>query len=217
MSRKRVEHFATTLKIKGLGPAAVEKLGLQNPIEIYDMTVEDIKDGLGSERLAIKLFEEIEQSKSKKLNDLLPALGIPLIGKTATEKLSKVCTDINSITDQSCTEAGLGPKATNNLLDWLDNNDWYLLLPHRLVFSEKEVAKSSQGIICITGKLVSFKTKAEAQTKLEELGYVVKSTITKDVTILVNESGVETAKTQKARESGVIIVSNLNDFIMENK
>lgn len=217
MSQKRVEHFASTLKIKGLGPAAVEKLELSSPLDIYNLSLQDITDGLNSEKLAAKLFEEIEQSKSKQLNDLLPALGIPLIGKTATEKLSKVCTDIESITDQTCTEAGLGPKATENLMTWLNENDWYLFLPHDLSFgSTKVVNQASKGVVCITGKLVSFRKKAEAQVELEKLGYSVKSTITKDVTILVNESGVETAKTQKARDSGVIIITDLNAFIMEN-
>ena len=216
VSRKRVEHFATTLKIKGLGPAAVEKLELTDVLGIYSISLEEITEGLGSEKLAIKLFEEIEQSKAKKLNDVLPALGIPLIGKTATDKLSKVCTNIESITEQTCKEAGLGPKATENLINWLEEHDWYLFLPHDLSF-ESIKSTSSLGVVCITGKLTSFKTKAEAQVELEKLGYVVKSSITKDVTILVNESGKETTKTQKARESGVIVITNLNQFIMENK
>ena len=217
MSRKRVEHFATTLKIKGLGPAAVEKLELSSPLDIYNLSLEEISEGLNSEKLAAKLFDEIEQSKSKKLDDLLPALGIPLIGKTATDKLSKVCTDIESVTQHSCAEAGLGPKATENLINWLHDNDWYLFLPHDLSFgSTKTSNQANKGIVCITGKLNSFKTKAEAQVELERLGYIVKSSITKDVTILVNESGKETTKTLKARESGVIVITDLTKFITEN-
>ena len=217
MSRKRVEHFATTLKIKGLGPAAVEKLELSSPLDIYNLSLEDISEGLNSEKLAAKLFDEIEQSKSKRLNDLLPALGIPLIGKTATDKLSKVCSDIDSIQVETCIEAGLGPKATENLMDWLIDNDWYLFLPHDLSFgSIQTTSQANKGVVCITGKLNSYKTKAEAQVELERLGYVVKSSITKDVTILVNESGKETTKTQKARESGVIVITDLNLFITEN-
>lgn len=217
MSRKRVEHFATTLKIKGLGPAAIEKLELSSPLDIYNLTLEDISEGLNSEKLAAKLFDEIEQSKSKQLNDVLPALGIPLIGKTATDKLAKICTDIESITEQTCSDAGLGPKATENLINWLEDNDWYLFLPHDLSFgSTKTISQANKGVVCITGKLNSFKTKAEAQVELERLGFIVKSSITKDVTILVNESGKETTKTQKARESGVIVITDLNQFITEN-
>jgi NAD-dependent DNA ligase len=217
MSRKRVEHFASTLKIKGLGPAAVEKLQLSSPLDIYNLSLEEISEGLNSEKLAAKLFDEIEQSKSKQLDDVLPALGIPLIGKTATDKLSVVCTDIESITDETCSQAGLGPKATESLMDWLNDNDWYLFLPHNLSFgSTKTISQANKGIVCITGKLNSFKTKAEAQVELEQLGFTVKSSITKDVTILVNESGKETTKTQKARESGVTVITDLKQFITEN-
>ena len=73
----------------------------------------------------------------------------------------------------------------------------------------------STGVVCISGKLKSFKTKAQATEALEQHGYTVKSSVTKDVTILVNESGVESQKTTKARESGVTIVENLLDFLGE--
>jgi NAD-dependent DNA ligase len=215
VSQKRVEHFATTLKIKGLGPAAIEKLELSSPVDIYTLSEQEIAEGLSSEKLAEKLFDEIQKSKSRKLNDVLPALGIPLIGKTATDKLAKICSDIESITESSCKEAGLGPKATENLLTWLTDNDWYLFLPQELVF-ESTNSEAVRGVVCITGKLTSFKTKSEAQVELERLGYIVKSSLTKEVTILVNESGVETAKTQKARQAGVLVVENLKDFITEN-
>jgi NAD-dependent DNA ligase len=215
MSRKRVEHFASTLKIKGLGPSAIEKLELAHPIDIYNIDVEEMSVALNSEKVATKLFEEIEQSKSKKLNDVLPALGIPLIGQTATNKLSLVCSSIEDIQANTCKEAGLGPKATENILTWLEENDWYLLLPQNLEF-ESTKSLGQKGVVCITGKLVSYKTKSEAQVELERLGYTVKSSVTKDVTILVNESGKETTKTQKARQSGVLIVENLRQFITEN-
>lgn len=217
MSQKRVAHFATTLKIKGLGPAAIEKLELSHPLDIYSLTLEDITKALNSEKVASKLFAEIEQSKSKKLNDVLPALGIPLIGQTATNKLALVCSSIEDIDEAICKQAGLGPKALESLLNWLEENDWYLLLPQNLIFeSTKSLGQQVKGTVCITGKLVSYKTKSEAQVELERLGYTVKSTVTKDVTILVNESGKETTKTQKARESGVLIVENLKQFITEN-
>jgi NAD-dependent DNA ligase len=64
--------------------------------------------------------------------------------------------------------------------------------------------------------LSSYKTKAEATTVLNELGYEVKSSVTKDVTILVNESGIESAKVKKARESGVTIITNLSDLLETN-
>ena len=43
----------------------------------------------------------------------------------------------------------------------------------------------------------------------------MKSSVTMDVTHLVNESGIESAKTQKARDSGIIVVTHLKDLIGE--
>ena len=59
------------------------------------------------------------------------------------------------------------------------------------------------------------KRKPRLIDKLQELGYVVKTSLTKDVTILVNESGIESAKTKKARDAGVQIITNLLEFIGE--
>lgn len=213
--RKKIEHFASTLKIKGLGPSTIAKLHLTSILDIYTITLQELIDGLGSEKLAVKLYEEITLSKSRSLNAVLPAFGIPLIGKTATDKLSKVCEDIFDITAETCKEAGLGEKATDNLIYWLDTEDEYLYLPFEFKFDAANSTSNSNstGVICISGKLNSFSTKQEAQVELEKLGFVVKSSITKDVTILVNESGRETSKTQKARESGILIVTDLKKFI----
>ena len=75
--------------------------------------------------------------------------------------------------------------------------------------------KEIVGVVCISGKLKSYKTKAEAAQVLSKHGYTIKDSVTKDVTILVNEGGIESQKTQKARESGVTIVENLVDFLGE--
>ena len=89
------------------------------------------------------------------------------------------------------------------------------LLPFSFKFEKTTQPTTTHGTVCISGKLTSYKTKAEAQHKLQELGYVVKTSLTKDVTILVNESGIESAKTKKARDAGVQIITNLLEFIGE--
>lgn len=213
--QKRVEHFAKTLKIKGLGPAAIEKLDINRIEQIYELDIPYITLCLNSAKLAVKLFTEIKNSANEPLNTVLPAFGISLVGKTASDKLSKVCDSIFEINEETCKEAGLGEKATNNLLHWIENKfDDYCHLPFSFEF-EKASSTGNKGTVCISGKLSSFKTKAEATKVLEELGYKVKDSLTKDVTILVNESGRETDKTLKARSSGITIVNNLKDFIGE--
>jgi len=217
---KAVEHFAKTMKIKGLGPAAIEKLDLSDITEIYLLEEEDIAAALSSEKLASKLFAEIQNSKQAPANFVLPALGIPLIGKTATEKLSTVVDNILDIDTDSCTKAGLGPKATENLMSWIEEYGESILyffsnLPMNLSFVKKQQSSVKQGVVCISGKLTSFRTKADAVSQLEKAGYIVKSSLTKDVTHLINESGIESAKTKQARDSGVTIVTNILEFLGE--
>lgn len=211
-SFKQIEHFSKTLKIKGLGPSTIEKLGLSSIDDIYEITEEFAAMQLKSEKLAGKLIEEIERSKSEPLNTVLPAFGIPLVGKTASDKLSNVVSCIEDIDAQACKSAGLGPKATENLLNWLEHNEIYHL-PFSFEFSNKQQGPRTSEVVCISGKLKSFPTKAAATEALESLGFTVKSSLTKDVTILVNESGVETAKTKKAVDDGVTIVSNLKEYL----
>lgn len=213
-SQKKIEHFAKTLKIKGLGPAAIEKLELDNPGDLYYLTIIDIEEALGSKKLAEKLFAEIQNSRKAPLNMVLPALSIRLIGRTATEKLSKICNGLYEVDEEVCSDAGLGPAATQSLLEYLENGLPYAL-PQSMLF-EKPVQKDIAGIVCISGKLKSFKTKAEATKVLEQHGYTVKSSVTKDVTVLVNESGIESQKTIKARNDGLLIVENLLEFLGEN-
>lgn len=206
---KNVEHFASTLKIKGLGPSTIRKLDIRTPSEIY--CLDDLDALLGSSKVAEKLAIEIEKSKKAPLNLVLPALGIPLIGQTAADKLAMVADRLEDIDEKICKEAGLGEKATNNLMDYLEEFD-----TSSLPFSYEFAKKSSQnGVVCITGKLTSYKNKAEATAILEAKGYTVKTSVTKDVTILVNEGGQESAKTVKARESGVTIVNNLREYLGE--
>ena len=212
---KLIEHFAKTLKIKGLGPATVLKMEIMSLEELYSLSTKEIVARIGSERLAVKLVDELERSKNAPLNILLPAFSIPLIGKTASEKLSKVCIDIEEIDYETCREAGLGEKSTANLLKWIDEDFYQVsLLPFSFKFESKPT-NTSVNTVCITGKLISYKTKAEAHAALEAVGLNVKSSLTKDVTILVNESGIESAKTKKAREAGVQIVTNLKTLTGE--
>lgn len=214
---KRIEHFAKTLRIKGLGPATITKLKLTDISDLYLYDKDSIADALNSDKLAEKLFYEIENSKKAPLNLLLPGFSIELIGKTAAEKLASTCKNIYDITEQSCRQAGLGPKARENLMNWLEH-EFPLLesLPFSFEFAQLRTRPSTvKGVVCISGRLKSFKTKAEAAKALEEKGYEVKSSLTKQVTILVNESGIESAKTKKASASGVLIVNNLKDLIGE--
>jgi len=212
---KKIEHFASTLKIKGLGPRTVEKLKLIDYFDLYEMPLETMIEALQSEKLGVKLYRETQASKNVDLVQLLPAFSIKLIGRSASAKLCAVINHIDDITEDTCSQAGLGPAATQNLLDWFyeEYTNGLDRLPFSWKTKEKPKAEVIQGIVCISGKLKSYKTKAAATEVLEKMGYLVKSSLTKDVNILVNESGIESAKTRAAQDRGVKIITNLKEII----
>lgn len=219
-NKKAIEHWAKTMKIKGLGPQSIEKLELCTIPEIYELEEEDLVVALGSQKLAEKLYHEIEKSKLAPLEMVLPAFGIPLIGNSATQKLCSVLATLNELTFEKAKQAGLGPKATENLMKWF--NEKYLteyvdVLPFSFRPNKRvgEQLILNKGVVCITGKLKSVKSKAEAENLLKKVGYQVKPSITKEVTVLLNESGIESAKTQKAREAGLRVITNLRELIGE--
>ena len=215
---KKLESFSSTLKIKGLGPSIISKLGVESLPELYELTVSDIQDKIHSEKLAEKLYDELEKSKSSKLVDILPAFSIPLIGRSASQKLCDTISHIEDISENSCTEAGIGPKASANLVNFMETefypNRYIDTLPfnwNNKISKKKEVT----GVVCISGKLKSYPTKAHATKVLESYGFVVKSSLTKECTHLINESGIESAKTQTARDRGVLIITNIKHLLEE--
>ena len=211
---KVVEHFARTLKIKGLGPKSIEKLGLESISDIYSMDRSFMITRLGSTLVSDKLLQQIQESKKAGLQELLPAFSIPLFGRTASDKLCKKISSVNQISRVACSSAGLGPKTTENLLRWYET---YKTSYHTLPFSWKAVKTTELSTdgpeVVITGKLVSFKTKEIAKSILQKNGFTVKNNVTKSTQFLVNESGIPSAKTKKAESEGISIVTNLNDLL----
>lgn len=210
-TEKQVEHFCKTIKIKGLGSSTLKEACINS---IYDIYTVNLFDVLKSEKVAAKVTEEISLSGKKSLNEVLPALGIPLIGKSVAGKLSNVCLSIFDINEETCKKAGLGEKTTNNLLNWLSVNldDLVTKLPFDFLFKKEQGKK-----ICLTGRLKSFKTKSEAEKELVSLGFLVVPRITADVQFAVNETGASTEKTKQAEKLGITVIEDLLQFIGEYK
>ena len=216
---KIVEGFAKTLRIKGLGPKTIETLDLEYIEDIYMLTEERIKEKVGSEKIASKLINEIELSKNANLQELLPAFAIPLFGSTASQKLCDKISHVEEISEKRCSEAGLGPKVTTNICSWYETayKNRYKRLPFTWkadIFEGIPIVDINE-VVCITGRLKSYRTKADAKKVLEKYGFRVKDTLTKDVTILVNESGIESSKTKAAESKGIRITTNLTQLIGE--
>jgi len=216
-SSKKLEHFAKTLKIKGLGPKTIEKLPLTSIPDIYSMSKEEIISEIG-EKLGTKLYDQIEISKSADLTTLLPAFSISLIGSSASKKLTKVVTNISDITYEKCVDAGLGPKSCTNLLDWYHDEfcDNLEYLPFSFEAEVQEEMPSIGKTVCITGKLNDFKNRNLAKEFLESFGFTVTTSVTKKTDYLVDEEGRKSSKSTKAESLGIPILT-IKEILKENK
>jgi NAD-dependent DNA ligase len=214
---KKLEHFCKTLGIKGMGAKTLEKLQLTDITEIYYLELDQIIESLGSKKLAVKLLDEINRSRNSDLATILPAFSIALVGNTAAQKISKVVHSIDEITQERCREAGLGEKVTNNLISWLETDfqEMREFLPFSFTVDNKPVANVIGKTVCITGKLASFKTKAEATKALENMGFKVTESVTKQTNYLVDEDNKGSSKRTKADQLGITIIENLSQFLQE--
>jgi DNA ligase (NAD+) len=142
-----------------------------------------------------------------------------LVGSTASKKLCEVVTSVDEISYDTCKQAGLGDKVTQNLVSWLETDfqEMREFLPFSFKSQKNSNTNTNQKTICITGKLSSYKTKAEAYKLLEEAGYTPVESVTKTTNYLVDEEDKGSSKRKKAESLGITIITNLNTFLKENK
>jgi len=212
-STKKVEAFVKKLRIKGLGPASISKLGFVQPIEIYQTQIDTYIEVLG-EKIGQKVFKEVENSTLTTFATFLSALSIPLIGDTASKKIAiNGFVSIIDILDILNVD-NIGPKANSNLYKYLEENEEMVATLEEyftfgIVVPKEVVAK---GNVCITGKLNDFSNRAKAKEFLEEQGYTVTNTISGKTDYLVDEEGRVSSKSKKAESLGIPIVS-IEDLI----
>jgi DNA ligase (NAD+) len=213
---KKIEHFCKVLQIKGFGPRTIEKLNLADITEIFYLDRDDVVLALG-EKVADKLLDEIERAKSADLATVVASFSIPLVGMTASTKIALVVNSLEEINQETCKLAGLGEKVTQNLVSWIGSE--YPEMKEFLPFSFKTKVKPDNADskrVCITGKLKSFKKKADAEQSLSAAGYTLVDSVTKTTDYLVDEEGKMSSKREKAVQYGITIITDLNDLLKEN-
>ncbi len=210
---KKIEHFCKTLKIKGMGPATIAKLQLEDITQVFYLDKDEVVQAIG-EKVAVKLLQEIEQSKNSDFATVLSAMSITLIGSVAASKLAEVVNGFEDITPEKCKEAGLGDKATEYLQEWLyyEYKELKEFLPFKFEQKSNVVAVLGK-LVCITGKLVNFKTKKEAAEALSAKGYTVTDSLTKAVNFLVDEEDKSSTKRKQADKYGIAIITDLREFL----
>ena len=213
---KKLENFCKVLSIKGFGPRTIEKLNLADITELFYLDHELVIAALG-EKTAVKLLDEIERAKSADLATVLAAFSIPLVGGTASKKITTVVSQISEITQETCKQAGLGAKVTENLLNWIatDYQEMKEFLPFTFTSGKQNTVNTDSERVCITGKLKSFKKKADAESSLSAAGFTLVDSVTKTTDYLVDEEGKTSAKREKAVQYGITIITDINVLLKE--
>ncbi|MBQ0045290.1 MAG: hypothetical protein KBS35_00155, partial [Mycoplasma sp.] len=228
----KLTHFVSknAINIDGLSEATIEKfieLGwLNNFKDIYSL--KDYKnkmyslDGFG-EKSVNKLLENIEKSRDTELSRFLAALSIPLIGKTASKEISKMCdgsydkfiTLINLNINEFSKIDGFGDVMLESLKTWWkENNEDICLLSKEFNFIENNTMSANSSSLlkdmtfCITGSLEYYKNRDELKELIESMGGKVTGSVTSKTTYLINnDTNSTSSKNKKARELSIPILN----------
>lgn len=206
--KRRVEHFADAIGIRGLGPSTVNVLvdsGLvKTPAGLYRLRREALLElsGVG-ERSADELLVEIEANRQPKWAALIYALGIPGIGQRRAEDLARafpaaaVLVTAKEWILQAPLEAGgagLGPETARAAAEFLREPRIAELLRELEELGVSPEMRDADGnggsgaftgeVVVLTGALQGW-TRAEATRVLEEAGARVAGSVSGQTTLLI--------------------------------
>lgn len=229
------EHFVSkkAIDIQGLSSATLELLishgFLHDFKDIYHLSEHTDKlyslDGLGKKSVQ-NLLDSIEKSRSVKLENFIAALGIPLIGNTASKTISKffggsygkfidawehgfdftVLDDFGKTMADAMDDAWVNP---NPLWNGIDNEFNFIVEEENTTNGINLDGKS----FCITGSLVHYANRDALVKAIEDNGGKYVSSVSKKTDYLINNDTTSTSgKNKKAIELNIPIISE-QDFI----
>lgn len=206
---KLLENFCSKMKVKGFGPATLEKLDISTVSELYDLSKAELVEAVG-DKVATKLESELNEKLRGTVDfaSLLGSLGITLIGQVAA---SKIAAQYNNFVDAKATG-----KAGENLQAWKNTATGKDIMSIPWNFGEAQanaattVDAKSLGIdVCITGSLDDYPNRMEATKYLEQHGFGVKKDVTKTVQYLIceDETKIGSSSYKKAQSRGIPILT----------
>lgn len=217
-----IRHFASrrAMDIQGLGEKLIEQLlqaGLvRDAADLYRL---QLKDLVALERTAEKsaqnLVEQIEQSKSRGLERLLFALGIPQVGESTARTLAKRFGHLDRVLAATVEEldavediAEVTAQAIHGALEKPEMRQFIERLRAAGVgFEAKEKQKSNalEGLtFVLTGEL--SRPRDEVARELEAQGAKISGSVSKKTSYVVAGPGAG-SKLEKARELGITILN----------
>lgn len=228
----RLVHYCDMKKgmaIKGLSEKLIsrfmDKGWLNSFFDLYNLhqfrTDMEKMEGLGPKSVD-NILTAIEESKNCELWQFISALGIPLIGTTASKDLanhfSTWANFYKSIKENfiysTLPNFGFEMNKALHDYDYSEAEKIAAILNFKEPKAEEIISEILQGKkICITGKLVQFKNRSLFQEAIEARGGKVVSGVTGATDFLVtNDTESGTAKNQAAKKLNIPIMSE-EEFI----
>lgn len=231
----RLEHFfgKKGLDAKGLSKATFNKLyelgWIKSISDVFALSYFQAEwekiPGFGVASVS-KILESIETCRNCDLQKFIAALGIPLIGITASKKLSSIFYTWEGFR-KAIREGydfggidGFGEEI-NNALHNYNYAEADFIAENIIIFNEieekiNESNNSLSGLVfVITGKTKIYKNRDELKNVIESMGGKVSGSVSKKTSYLINNDiNSTTGKNKKAKELGVTIISE-NDFYNE--
>lgn len=229
----RLDHFCGKkgLDMKGISKATLEKLidwgWVSDFTDIFELSIHKgewvQKPGFGAKSVE-KVLNAINTGANCELHQFIAALGIPLIGSTASKELAKHFETWEKFVEAAeggfafYTLPNFGSEMHNSIVEF-NYAEARLLADHYIHFNIPEVAPAPVGeslagkTFVITGKLTHFKNRDEIKARIEALGGKVTGSVSKNTNFLINNDVNSTSsKNATAKSLGIPILSE-SDFI----
>jgi DNA ligase (NAD+) len=221
----RVLHYIDRMGIMGVGEGIVEKLcesGLVTRIsDLYYMNDADLERVLPGKRLPIKVQEAILTVNEIPLATFLSAIGIHGLGRTTSKTIArslktaaKVFGGIGTISLTVLDGIGFDTarSISEGLFDFVNSAEYARIAAVIDIMDEKVVTGGASGIagksFCMTGALLSGKTRSQYAAEIENAGGTVKSSVGRGLDYLIMADPTSgSAKATKAKQLGVQCVS----------
>ena len=205
----------TRIGIENLGLSTVNKLiniGVESLLDIFILTKEDLKVLPGFKEKSIdNLYNEIQKIKEKPIHDwrILSSLNIKGIGQSLSKKLLlentldeltqmsiESLTQISNIGEERACELSEGLFVYKQFIDTLKQ-----FFPQMISSKNKQI----NGKVCFTGK--GKHSREYYKQMAERDGYIVCSSVTKDLSFLVtNNMNSNSSSMKKAKANNIKIL-----------
>lgn len=228
----KLTHAASknALNIENLSESTIDKfinLGWLNSIkDIYHLSDHENEmksiEGFGKKSVE-KLLSSINKSRNTSLERFVYSLSIPLIGKSASKDISKLCEDnfdnliglMKSSPEKLLTIDGFGVVTMNSMAKWwYENSLWVYELSKEFTFEKsKSVSNETSNILdgktfVVTGSVNHYKNRDELKADIVAYGGTVVGSVSSKTSYLINNDINSTSsKNQKAKSLGIPIIS----------